>query len=235
VRRPDGSDIPEVADHVNCVLVPDWGPWGTPSSRQAIADRIVADLTEARVCGIGKAIVCVGFLMFDAAHRAYLGTSELALFRARLTAAGLADMVIGLYVLDEPDLVPVPDAIMATAFRDARATWQTAKICVIYSDHGTPGIAEADWIGTDRYGLGSGVLAHLPGLRGAQRWLLVPGGADPWKNDPGPFCDFALAHPEVAGIVAFLWGDYGEGKGIRANGMAEAYRAAGRRIIGGNA
>lgn len=233
------KQIEETADHVNAVWTPDWGDWETPGGRQAIADYIVAMLTEAKARGIHKALVTVGFLIFGNSRGtpAYLNTTALIAFRERLASLGLADMVCGLYPIDEPDMRGVPDDIMRTVFRDVKAAWPGAKVWVIYGDHGTPGISEADVIGTDDYPKAEGVLQKLPPLKGGQRWVLVPGGSDPWRNDPAPFATFAVTRNEVAAIAPFVWFDRTdeqgiERKGIRSNGMADAYRKAVASVAG---
>jgi hypothetical protein len=228
----------EQAEWCNLVYLADWGDWGTPSGRQGIADRIVQQLGDARTLGFRKAVVCVGFLCFDSAHRSYLGTSEVQRFRQRISDAGLLDLIVGVSVLDEPDLVPgMTGEVMTIAYRDVKAAWgPSVALVAIHGDHGYPGGAEVDWIATDRYDLQDGVLGHLPALHGAQRHLLVCGGASPYRNAPEPFYAFAQAHPEVVGILCFIFGDYtgvkGESEqGIANNGMLERFKAVGRRII----
>jgi len=227
-----GRQLEETADHVNTVWSMDWGDWDTSEGRSSIANRILAELLEARQRGITHAVVATGFCTFNNAH-AFVGTEELIKFRQLLNANNLISMVAALYPLDEPDVANVPSSVMDDCYLATKAVWPEAKIAVIYSDRGTPGIEQADWIGTDRYGLDSGVLGTLPPIGATQRWLLVPGGSDPWKNNPSPFYTFALTHTEVAMLVPFVWFDRERDEqgqfraGIRSNGMANAYRNIG--------
>lgn len=220
------EQVREIAAHVNAVHLPDWGDWDTAGAD--IEARIVAQLHEAQANGISRAIVCTGFLTFTTNHQ-YRGTAALMAFRQRLDAAGLLPMVIGLYPLDEPDVSGLSDALVTQAVNETRAAWPGPKIGVIYGTHGTPGIGAYDWVGMDDYGAGAGVLQRLPSIRADQRWIVVPGGADPWKQDPAPFVDFANSHPQVAVFMPFCWFDgYGgtPNAGIRSNGMALRYAAA---------
>ena len=214
------EQLKETADHVSTVYPMDWGDWDT--MRPDIADRIIAQLQEAKALGYANAIVAVGFCMFSKAY-VYRGTDELAAFWKRVQAVGLP--IVGVSIIDEPDVVGVTDAEMTKAILDAKAV-TGCKVFVCYGDtgHGTPGIAVADVVGRDKYPS----LVSVPTHPGQQRWLFA-GGADPWRADPAPFIAYAKANGDVAAVCAFLWGDGWGGttnKGIRDNGMAAAYRSA---------
>ena len=231
------EEIAEFVDHCNAVWIMDWCNWDDPKDRERWTQFVIDCLQDAKARGIDKAILAVGYLTFTSTYQ-FHGAAAVATLRTLLDELGLREMVVGLSLIDEPDLHDVPDEVMARAFAETKAAWPEAKMTVIYGDHGTPGISHAEWIGHDAYGLGDGVLNRMPGLQGAQRWLLVPGGADPWKNSPEPFLDFARTHAEVAGIVPFTWFDRAPGQdsgpGIRSNGMSGRYRAIGLQIKGGN-
>lgn len=214
-----GRQLEETADHCSCAYPMDWGDWDTMGPD--IADRIIAQLTDAKLLGYKSAIVPVGFCMFTAKF-AYKGNGALVAFRSRVEAAGVP--IVGISIVDEPDMNGISDAVYSQAIRDARAVWPV-PVFVIYGDHGTPGAAEADVIGSDDYGKG---VVTLP-LRPKQQLWIIAGGADPWRNDPKPFVNYAQAHPECAAICCFLWIDGWGGtmnKGIGTNGLAPAYRAA---------
>jgi len=74
-------------------------------------------------------------------------------------------------------------------------------------------------------------------LRPDQTYLLVPGGGDPWRQDPEAFRRWAHSDPRCVGILAFMWAERGDDPknphmpGIGTNGMAEKYRAMGRELI----
>jgi hypothetical protein len=99
-----------------------------------------------------------------------------------------------------------------------------------------PGLADYDIVGGDAYELGAEILPQydrlLARLRPEQRVMLVPGGCDPWRQDPGPFVAWARANADrVFAICPFTWFDCDGRAGIRNNGMAEAYRAAGKLAV----
>jgi hypothetical protein len=95
-----------------------------------------------------------------------------------------------------------------------------------------PGISSYDWVGIDAYAMGSKILGKpytklQKLLTNKQRLLLVPGGANPWREDPAPYFKRASKDPKVIGVVAFLWFDNAApdvGLGIRSNGLAPKYR-----------
>jgi hypothetical protein len=67
-------------------------------------------------------------------------------------------------------------------------------------------------------------------LRADQGMILVPAGADPWRDDPAAFFSYAR-DPQVKIILAFAWTGGNEsgyandwGTGIRNNGMADVFR-----------
>jgi hypothetical protein len=237
----DGPQIAETADHVNVLHVPDWGPWADPAVRTFIGDRMIAQMQEADARGIKKFVVMVGVFVFDTSPNGthdrytYRGIDELLAFKNKLAALGLLDNVVALYPVDEPELHDLSDAALTFALAQIRAVWPEAKLAVCYGDTGRyPALAAYDWIGIDNYGAGAGVLNQLPALRPGQHHIVVPGASEPWKHDPAPFMAYANAHPEVVWVMPFVWFDGLDGhyKGARSNGMAETYRAAGRKATG---
>ena len=214
------KQLEETADHVDCLYAMDWGDWDTMAGD--IADRIIAQLVEAKQRGFKSAIVAVGFTMFSKAY-AYEGTANLAAFLKRVQAVGIP--IVGVSIIDEPDMAGVSDAVMTKAIVDAKKV-TGVKVFVVYGDHGQPGAAAADVVGRDAYPS----LVTIPVRPGQQQWLFA-GGSDPWRVDPvaAGFVAYAQAHPEVCAICAFTWLDGWGGttnKGVRSNGMAPAYRAA---------
>jgi len=221
------ADVATTASSVTFTHAVDWGTWGTDT--EAIKARIIAELTACKAAGI-SAIMSTGFLTFSSAY-AYLGTAELIAFKAQLDALELSHVVIALYPIDEPDVHGISDSLMTKCCAETRAAWPGPKLAVIYGPNGqTPGISAFDWIGRDDYGAGAGVLNHLPPIRADQQWIIVPGGADPWRQDPAPFVSFADTRNQVAVLMPFLYSDYAGGQGIATNGMLPAYAAAGSII-----
>jgi len=222
------ADIAQTASSITFTHAVDWGDW--TKDKEAIKARIIAQLQAAKAAGI-SAIVSTGFLTFDSGYK-YLGTAELVTFKKQLDALDLSKIVIALYPIDEPDIhTQITDATMTRCCQETRVAWPGPKLAVIYGPNGqTPGIAAMDWIGRDDYGAGTGVLQRLPAIRPDQQWIVVPGGAEPWRQDVAPYATFAETQPKVAVLMPFLYSDYAGGKGIGSNGLLASYNAAGARI-----
>jgi hypothetical protein len=176
--------------------------------------------------------------------------NPLGLVAARGIFQGLRDAnvlqnVAALYPQDEPDLEGLDDATVIEANRALRGVvaefieLKNVPLAVIYSERGSrPGISSYDWVGIDAYAMGSKILgAPYTKLRklltNRQRLLLVPGGADPWREDSTPYFKRAATDPKVIGVVAFLWFDNAApdvGLGIRSNGLAPKYRPKFRKF-----
>lgn len=223
------ADIAATAKSVTVTHAIDWGDW--TKDKQAIKQRIIAQLQAAKAAGL-SAIVSTGFLTFDSAYN-YLGTAELVTFKAELDTLKVSQIVIALYPIDEPDVHGIPDSVMTQCFNETRVAWPGPAIAVVYGTRGTPGIAAADWVGDDRYR----EAPQFPRLRAGQCGIVLPGGADPYRQDSAPYVAFAKVHAEVALVWAFLYVDYtgvnGEPeKGISTNGMLPQYTAAGTAIKG---
>lgn len=114
------------------------------------------------------------------------------------------------------------------------------KLAVIYAaDKPFIGQDLYDWVGFDDYDMKSHVLvgkqykALKDSLHPFQKTIVIPGGA--YGQDPKPFIDFAQGNPEVAMVMPFLWFDDRGGSvgasGIRSNGMAAKYIAAGMSVV----
>lgn len=232
-QTADGQ-LAATAGSVTFLHLQDDSIYGDAASRQWRENQMVARLQEAQALGPRRAIVSIGFLIFDGQFR-YVGIADLEAFRERLGSLGLLPLVKWLYVVDEPELHGISDATMIQAEADVRADWPSVKLVVVYSAKGpTPGISGLDIVGRDDYGKGIGVTDELPPITASQQYVLLPGGADPWRTDPTPFLDYANAHANVAMIWPFLWGPYqtkaGTAAGIGTNGEAAIYTALGCRI-----
>jgi hypothetical protein len=170
---------------------------------------------------------------------------QLDAFFRMLQSTGALKYVKVLYPIDEPNNT-VGDAeefnkgislIRAVASKyDELANY---KLAVIYAaDKPFICMEKFDWIGYDDYDLKSNILTSkqyknlVASLQPHQQIMLVPGAA--YGQDPTPFINYAQASPTVVAILAFLWCDrafdVGAG-GVRSNGMAPTYLAAGRSII----
>jgi hypothetical protein len=204
----------------------------------------MAELNQARAAGISNIVLAVP---------AYAANAELEVrfHLKRLQEAGLLANIRALYPIDEPDLHDkTADEIRATnaMLRRVAADFPElaeVKLAVIYAPtrvKGTwPGVETYDWVGFDDYdnreriflGAGGeyGMLKHV--LRPDQRILLVPGGVDPWRQDPAAFLAKAETDPQVIAIIPFIWQDLsdpGAGLGIRSNGLRQLYCEAGKTV-----
>ena len=227
----DGQ-TPAVVGHTNMVMPLDWGNYD--SNRPQIQARIIKQLQEAKAVGITAALPSVGFLLFNGNYT-YRGVSDLLKFKQQLTTLQLIDMVKALYVLDEPELTGVQEAVLCQAIKDLKLNWKV-PIAVIYGDTKKYFcISEYDWIGKDKYALGIGVFNEYPPINSNQRYILVPGGADPYRNDPVPFRNLAVRDTRIVAVVNFIYPDFYAGTGylgIKSNGMLSTYCKQGALLVG---
>jgi hypothetical protein len=231
----DGQ-IAATASSVNFVHCQDDSDPDNPASRAWREAQIIACLQQAQAYGIQAAVVSIGFLLFTSKFE-YRGTIYLAPFLAQLRLLGLDPLIQWFYPMDEPDGHGISDGTMTQAIADIRKLWPQAKIAIVYGTTGnTPGIDSADLIGRDDYSAGTGVFNELPSIRPDQSYIILPGGANPWRQNPQPFLDYANATPQVAMIWTFLYGTYtdqhGIEQGIGTNGMLPQYQTIGCKVTG---
>lgn len=223
------------ADHVNMIFVPEWGE--TDANLSVILQRNISFFNEAKAAGIPAVVLDVGF-------QAWRGTAVNPTLAADLTVvlkayqtAGVLGMVKAIYPVDEPDIRGFSDASLRQAnaiirqVADGFPELSGVQLWVIYAQDGVPAMSSFDCVGSDHYGDISRALAWYAQVPAAQCRILVPGGAQPWRDDPAPFTAYAMANPNT-NVIAFLWVDYSGGLGISDNGMLPAYRAAGKTVIG---
>ncbi len=214
------SDPAITAPFTTVYFVADWGPAG---AQESIKSRQIAEMQAARARGTDRFILMTGFLQFSG-ECDYQGNLALAAYKGQLDALDLSRSVWMVYPKDEPDGANCSGATMAQVFKEVRNIFPQARVGVIYGDTGpTPGIDQATDVGRDKYPHGPQVIS----LRADQHLILVPGGADPYREDPKAFVTMAQNNPQVSLVVAFLFVDYAGGKGISDNGMLPAYRSAG--------
>lgn len=225
-----GDQLAKTASFVNVVMLEDWGDRTTAAGRSEITYRLIAQMQEARARGVTKVILSTGYVTMD--ERCNMqNPQQLADLRAQLDALDLTSMIVATYPEDEPDLLGCTDAQMRNVFAATKKAFDV-PVAVIYSDHGTPGISEATWIGWDKYGHGPQLNAIGPD----QFYIVISGGANPWREQP--FASFSIANPRVALDLAFLYLDFdfpqagNHQSGIGTNGMLHAYCEAGRQITG---
>ena len=217
----DPCGIGDAAPHVNLIWVFGW--CGDP----------VTILIAAKNAGVAKAVVGVN---------GRTGTPDsLRWYFQQLRAAGVLSMVVAVYPQDEPDVAGMTSSevvLMVALMRLVMAEFPEladAKVAAIYGARNRNGAEAFDWLGADNYGRG----AFIPIASGPnQRLILVPGGADPWREDPQSFLEAANRTPRVIAIIPFLWrnpGNAGFGLGIADNGMLRVYCQAGAQATGKSA
>lgn len=232
------DQIPFISGNVSYLMTNDWGNWTT--AQEWIINQGMNSLTKAAAAGIPKVIFSIAPLVFTSDYK-FKGIFFLQQFKIRLQNSGFYDMVDTFYVLDEPDVglsKGLTEATLITALQGIRQVFPDKKLMTIYSNSGNyPGLKYFDYVGKDDYSAGVGVLQELPPISGSQMWVIVPGGANPWKEDPNPFYTFAKTHP-VKYIVAFLADDFPfqghTSLGIINNGMLNEYNTVGREVLAGN-
>jgi hypothetical protein len=225
----DALTVNETADHANLLWAADF---------YEISGQIAA-LTQAKAAGITKAIVMVPAYGINPPN----DEAEMRLWLQRLDGVGVLDIVIGLAPIDEPNTeragnrsdaeVTAKNLMLRRVMAEFKM--RDRKLAVIYACKGSyPGIASYDWIGCDDYDRGCSV--PTPDIRPDQRLILLPGGADPWRQDPACFESRAHGDSRVALLLPFVWQtvtDQGTTyRGIRENGLRTLYREAGCKIKG---
>jgi hypothetical protein len=164
-------------------------------------------------------------------------------FFTTLHQAGVLRYVVALYPYDEPDVNGWTDQQVTATIQMQKTVAAMfpelagVKFAVIYGPGSNrPGIASYDWAGFDDYNAGAGAVGQELDsfetlLTPEQRVIIIPGGADPWRQDPAAFFNRAQADPKVLILLPFLWVNYSGGEGIGDNGEAPLYRQYGLAIV----
>ncbi len=221
----DDAQVDETRDHTN-LLFAAWGDDATLAAR----------VNKAAM----PAILDVSDCLFSTPMPRQFLADASANVRRRLKAMGGAlPLVACLYVIDEPERESnVPASIIGVACDTCRAVAREFGISpvlhICYGDgQDYRGAEFVDWIGVNDYDGDALGKADRIELQPHQRLVLYPGGADQWRNDPAPFYEYAQGNPAVVAIIPFIWVSPWGGtrnKGIKDNGMADAYRAVGKAI-----
>lgn len=217
----------KVAEHVNVVAAMGWNCSAWPAG-------VVTRLKEAQGVGITQAIVstetCCGLIPQASCVQ--------TLFDG-LRATGTLGMVKIFYPVDEPDVKGMNDAqvsgVVDTVRQLARSYPELSglRYGVVYGPGGaTPGISAFNLVGRDNYGTGPSY--NGLSLRGDQQRILLPGGADPWEEDPQPFVSAAEQDAQIALIWVFTNLNLYDGvhRGVLDNGMYLPYCKAGLQALG---
>ncbi len=234
----------QFADHCNVLFISSWGDWVSAQGRTNLLMNCIDQIQAGVVSGINRAILNVDWCLFDpqfhplpdAIARAYLKG-----YFDNLNGLHLLQYVTAFYVIDEPDVNGVSDSAMTAVNARLRSVMSGypelagKPLATVYGVNGTPGLASFDWAGFDNYGtpiFSNGEYNNFVAkLAPVQRTIIVPGGANPWQDNPAPFGAKAASDPRVVWIMPFMWFDAGGGNGgIDHNGMAPQYRAVGLPI-----
>ena len=247
----DSAQITSTYQHVNLVHIGAWGDWESAQGRINLINDIVAMAQQAKGANL-PVMLTMDFCLFEQTNprvplpgevsRTYMDT-----FFTRLRNENLLDTVVAFYVIDEPNIheVAVSNQDMINTNNWLRAVagfyWDPTKplpLAVIYGAGGgnsinnLPGISTFDWCGIDNYG--SNIFSNgqyntlLSQMRLEQQTIYVPGGSNPWREDPMPYYTRALQDPRVVMIMPFIWITP---DGIAGNGMAPQYEAVGSLIV----
>lgn len=238
------GDIAQYHDNVNCVLIGSWGDWTTPQGRADLTNIMVGYAQEAVAAGITRLIFTLDFCLFTPTNPRQLlpeavSVQYLTAFFQRLTTEGLMPHVAGWYTIDEPNIpeINLSAASIESANALIRAADPTGRLlfCIYGGTGNYPGVQSFDVVGIDNYGawiFGNGQYNQLLAqLTPAQRTIYVPGGADPWREDPDAFYMQAQGDPRCLLIMPFKW--FGT-DGIGVNGMAPKYNAVGALVRAAN-
>lgn len=235
-----GGDVKTFADHCNVLFIGSWGDWVSVQGRSNITNTFIQQIEAAKNNGIARVMIVLDWCVFTPQFKLLpeaLAVQYLTTFFNALEAANCTWPVVAVYPVDEPDVQGINTADMTTANALIRVTMaqygylKDKPLAVTYGVNGTPAISTFDWCGFDNYGApiftDGEYDSFVAKLRPEQRTIIVPGGGDPWKQDPTPFAQKAASDPRVKLIMPFMWFDNGGNKNIETNGMAPAYRAVG--------
>ena len=242
------TDPPQITGHVTMAHIGSWYDW---NNFPGMLDYCVEYGNAAKAAGITRLMFTLDFCLFtpgNPKHSLHRDTQvqKLIKFADRIRDENLLDNIAAFYVIDEPNIpennLSAQDVTLATyAIRDVFSHYVLTmpKLAIIYgwNNGAFPGIAQLDMAGFDNYGapiFSNGMYNHLKNqLTSKQKSIIVPGGSNPWRENPDPFYAFAQANQEVGMIMPFMWFDNPPSvrNGIVSNGMAPAYTAVGNSVV----
>lgn len=234
-----GGDISAVANHTNVCFPGTWGDWSSPVGRQAIMDKMVAEMHEAVANGVLNIMLGVDFCLWDLTNPRRLRPSTIAQpilseLHNRLYHENLLRHVVAIYLIDEPNILEnsVSDPDLHWAIVNTRAVFGEIPITTTYGWNGNwTGIQRFDWVGWDDYGTSVNHYSEFVNhLLPVQKVILVPGCSYSWLEDPQPFYDKAQQEQRVIMIMPFLWGLNPEGLKFQSQALIDKYVAVGTKI-----
>lgn len=218
-----------------------WCDWSFAAGRQQCATRAIRTIKEGQALGVHHFIVSIDFLLWDQQGLERAGAfDDLRAFVQSLRDSSLLPAIDSVYPLDEPNTrigggaAQVPTFAKLRDFLAGAEDTRHIELFAIYAPirYGTIGMTLFDQIGIDDYDRGTGVFDEYAAIPPGKRVWVVPGGAAPWQQDPAPYKQYADAHPEVVGIMPFLWIDRDDAAGIRNARTRTSYVELGCSIKG---
>lgn len=215
----------ETKDHVNFVLDLNW---------DGLAKQRLTQHRMKTMLGVEQYVYANGYVQDSEVLRARL---------LELKNERLLDLVFGFYPADEPDLTGMSADSIAKGVAQIRTVaaefGMQPIIGTIYSNvENLPAIEVFDIVGFDKYPMKEAIFTNgdytkfKSRVNPNQKIWLVPGGYSTYRQDPAPFMNVANNDLQVWGIIPFIWADANGVPGIRSNGMAPAYIAAGKAALG---
>lgn len=239
----DGQ-IAATAPHVDIVHIGAWGDWTSPAGRDVMMADMVRWGHEAVSGGVNRLMFTLDWCLFTQTTPKKLlpeatAVQRLTAFFDRLTFEGLDTHAFAWYLVDEPNITEnnLSETQLTTAIATVRSITSYTQlnnipIAAVYGHTGSyPGVQLFDWTGFDDYGApiftNGAYNSFVSLLTAAQKTIILPGGGDPWREDPASYYNKAQADTRVVMIMPFKW--FGT-DGIGANGMAPTYTATGMRV-----
>lgn len=246
------------AAHVNAAHIGSWGDWNPGPGRELLISECVRFAKDAVNHGVDKLIFTLDFCILTPTNPRHrlpddVAVNNLIVFCDRLRAEGLIDKVIGWYPMDEPNIPEVGLSAADCAWACARCRDVTCHYTVGGGGHAEnakpmittyaqrnghyDGIESFDWVGIDNYGnqiFENGMYAGLVAqLNSKQKTTVVPGGSNPWREDPMYYYAHVVTDPKCAMIMPFAWfPSDGPNQGIGFNGMQPQYDDVGDLVKG---
>lgn len=213
-------------DHVNRFMEAFWG-----SDEDGVARIKDAGLRTS---------IAVGDFVF--VKGAYVGTERLLALVEKLKAAEVMGLIDVVFLVDEPELAGISEEEIFKAIDGVKAVFELRALPIHINWGGTetyPGLSRVDIGSFDAYGVdifSSGLLARfISKLAPWQKYALVAGSADPWRNDLAPFYAMANNDEKCFGIMVFVYFDFefeGPQKGVGTNGLLPMVAGYGTAIKG---
>lgn len=200
-------------DHVNRFMEAFWGDEG-------------AGVARIKAANLPCTIAVGDFIFTD---KAFSGAERLTALVEKLKVAEVLPLIDVVFLVDEPDGTGIPEEEIFKAIDGVKAIFELSKLPIHINwgrEENYPGLSRVDIGSFDAYGediFANGKLARfMSKLQPWQKFALVAGCSDPWRNDLEPFYAAANNFSNCFGIMVFIYpdGDFeGPQKGVGTNGL----------------